>query len=467
MIYRNYSANLMMTLLLFFVASVFLDARVSYSADGTYLEMGLADFKNESYEEAIPALLKAFDAEPSSASTALHIGLAYKETLDYRQSKVYLNKALSLDPSIEKTYGHLGEVLYATNATSELEALILKARGKGVSSSRISYLEGLVHLSKGHKIRGENTLNSLIASDPGSEAAILAEKTKGSIKKGKGRLKLGVAYSYQYDDNVMLKPSQDISSVSISDESDERSVFTVKGDYTTSVGSFGLNTYYSFYKSIHNHHDELDLDAHKLSLTPSKQLGPGIVHLMTAYEHYAVDSDSYLEILSFKPSYTHPLDSNRWLKVTAGISSRDFLYTPVNQNEDRDGIVLNVGLGYIVAYGNNGAYIQLGYDFDKNNADGNNWKNRENKGSVALLHPFTDRLNLNCSISYSDNNYANSHSTYGIERKDKISAIISSLSYKYKKLNLKLEASYTDSDSNIGTYDYDRRIVGAGVEAVF
>ena len=464
---RGFSANLLLSLFLFFVASVFLGAKVSYAREGASLETGLADFKNENYEEAIPALLHAFDADPTSASTALHIGLAYKETLDYQQSKVYLNKALLLDPSIEKTYGHLGEVLYATNARNELEELLLKAKEKGVSSSQISYLKGLVHLSKGHKIRGKSKLNSLIASEPGSEAATLARKAKESIKKGKGRLKLGLAYSYQYDDNVMLKPSHDVPGVDISNESDGRSVISARLDYSTSFDNFAIKTNYSFYQSIHDDLKELDVQGHRISLTPSKKTGKGTLSLMAGYEHYTVDSGGYLEVLSLRPLYTHSLGNKSWLNFTAGVASRDFLRTPLNQYEDRDGTNINFGLGYLVSYGDKGGTLQIKYSFDKSNTDGANWKSRGNKGGIMLKYPLANRLSLNLNAGYYHKNYKNIHTTFAKKRRDRIYALNSSLKYKHENLILKLAYTYSKADSNISVYDYDRRIFGVSVEAVF
>lgn len=464
---KGFSANLLLSLFLLCVTSVLLVAKVSYAGEGSSLEMGLADFKNENYEEAIPALLKAFDENSTSASTALYIGLAYKETLDYQQSKVYLNKALLLDPSMEKTYGHLGEVLYATNATNELKELLLKAEEEGLSSSQITYLEGLVLLSKGYKIRGEEKLNSLMASEPGSEAATLARKAKRSIKKGKGRLKLAVSYSYQHDDNVMLKPSHDVSGVDISNESDGRSVITARMDYSTSFGSFDMKTNYNFYQSIHDDLKEQDVQGHRISLTPSKKTEKGKLSLMAGYEHYSVDSDDYLEVLSLIPLYTRSLGNKSWLNFTAGVASRDFMRTPVNQDEDRDGTNINFGLGYLVSYGDKGGFLQIKYSFDKDNTDGANWENRGNKGGIMLKFPLTNSLSLNLNGGYYHKNYKNIHTTFVKKRRDRISAINSSLKYKYENLILKLAYTYSKADSNIAVYDYDRRIAGVSVEAVF
>ncbi len=436
---------------------------------GSYLQQGIEDFRDENYEEALESLLRAYNAGEDPATSAYYTGLTYKEMLQYHEAREFLEKALSLNPALHEAYLHLGEVLYGLNLLQEAEEALSTAMEKGVDPPRTMYLLGLIHLKKGSFVDARGYFERVVSEYSDSPVASYARKgldTLSTIEK-KSPLRVVLSYSFQYDDNVLLKPSEEVSGVRIEGEEDSRHVFTLMADYTPDIpGPAGLTASYAFYQSLHYDLNELDIQAHRLALTPSIGTRVGEIDLLTSYEHFFLNNDTYLQMVAIKPSYTYRREKGWELTVTGGVLFKEFSYERVGGDEDRDATNLSVGVQYLSTLTSRG-YILLGYTYDSEDTDGRNWDYRGNRVSAYLYYSVLKPLSLRITTGAYLQDYTNTHTVYGRKRKDLIYTATPELVYTRGALSVRLHYSFTRSDSNLKIYDYTRNIYGLGVEYLY
>ena len=83
---------------------------ISMAQQAPALQDGIAQYKDENYEEAIEILKKVREADPESSSAAFFLGLSYKQTLDYANAMVNLQDAVTLHPKIKEALVELIDV---------------------------------------------------------------------------------------------------------------------------------------------------------------------------------------------------------------------------------------------------------------------------------------------------------------------------------------------------------------------
>lgn len=446
-----------------------LQGSMAWSADNTSLSQGINDYNNENYEEAIENLLKAVKQIPTSAEAAYYTGLTFKELIDYNSAKTYLEKAISLNPELKEAYVPLAEVLYGLGEKKKAEKHLKTAKSKGIKSADSSYLMGLILMEQGKPKEAAAEFKEATEREPRSEAGILSAEALNSMGVRESRLLLSAGYSFQYDDNVILKPSKESSIGAISDEDDTRHVFTAGGDYSISRGDLGLRAGYSFYQSLHQDLDYMDVQAHSLLIMPSYVINRGKIYLQGAYDYYLIDNEKYLKAITLKPSWSFSTEAGNGINLFAGIISKDFLQRPLSKEEERDGTNINAGIAVLFPFNADRSYVRADYTYDTEDTDGDNWDYSGHKGGLLLSQPLAPATDFTLSASYYLQSYKNRHSdpSFNKKREDKISAIEASLTYTYKGVDFNVHYSYTDSNSNMAVYDYSRNIAGIGANYTF
>jgi len=130
-------------LILLLIPSFLVDGSAFAEERTATLEKGIAEYQDESYEEAIITLEKALKEAPQSAAAAYYLGLSYKKTLNHDSARSALEKALLIDASMKESFFQLAEVYLSLNLLNETDAILEKAERSGVDSSYLHYLKGL------------------------------------------------------------------------------------------------------------------------------------------------------------------------------------------------------------------------------------------------------------------------------------------------------------------------------------
>lgn len=501
--------SILLTLLFSGRALVFLEGTEVYAAVANrYLKAGIADFEDENYEEALDSLLKAYGEEPS-AFAAYYLGRTYKKMLRHKEARKYLEESIVKYPPLADAYAELGEVLYSLRLYPEAAAALTKASEQGVKPAYTAYFKGLVflksdkpdeaiaqfekarelnssyaqkaaystglaYLVKRKMVDAHRFFEEAVRIDPDSDTAVYARRAverldRGGAGRGGGKsMKYTLGYSVHYDDNVLLKPLQDIPGVDISGEGDVGHVLSFKAAYDSMSN---LRASYYFYQSLHHDLNYLNVQVHSASLTPYLTIGKGEASLTAGYDHIFLETNGYLQVFHLRPSYTYNLDDTKGLVFSLSAAKKGFLKAPANNDEDRDGVNVSAGVSWFMRYKDRRGYLSVGYAFDTENTDGVNWDYTGNKVTFNILHPLDDRISLSLSGRYYNQKYKNTYTANGIQqgmkRSDDLYYFSPALTYRLTDVSLRFSYSYAKSNSNIVIFDYYKNTYAVDVEYSF
>lgn len=184
---------------------------VSYGEED-YLKHGIADYRDESFEEAIASLSKAHRGNPSSFDAAYWLGMSYLKTEDFKSAKEHLADGVRLSPENIALRLSYAEALYRLDefgvSASELavieaaegqrtgdfyflKGLVLSKAGKNNESieafkkakeqdPRLSqsadYQTGLVHMKENRLSEAKAAFREVVVKDPATDLALYADE---------------------------------------------------------------------------------------------------------------------------------------------------------------------------------------------------------------------------------------------------------------------------------------------------
>ncbi len=492
------------------------------------LQRGIAEYRQENYEEAIESFQKVLEDVPYSSLSEYYLGMTYKQLQNFVEARKHLRLAVYLHPKIKEAILELAELNYQLGLyldalevldlaerenlrpgqTAFIKGLVLLAMDKNPDAvasfqrarelnpelvQAADYQTGLALLNEGELENSEESFNSVIDKDPDTDMAAFAQNYTDKIQEKKReeipyRYYLGV--HFQYDDNVLLRPEDVSSAEDITGEEDALQVYTGGLEYYPNLkGPVDIDFHYSFYYSSHHDLASYDMNSHTFAVVPGHKIdNRNNVGLALSYNYTWVDDDKYFTAGAVSPTYTHLFGENQALQSFVSYQRKEFLEAPENMDEDRDADHYSLNLGWFYFFQQqkgdlipfmaafeqgslaeeNRGYLNLSYTLSRDDTEGRNWDYIGNEGAASVLIGLHEKVKLIVSgdIGYLD--FRNTHSVFGKKRRDRIYGLSTLLYYQfYKKLNLQLMYSYRRDDSNIALYDYDRNVYSAGVEYRF
>lgn len=497
--------------LLFFQQTVFSQPPPVHLMEGDkrggFLAQGIKDFKAENYEEALSSLLKARKEEPSSSVAAYYLGLTYKQLQNYKEAAIHLADALKLTPGVKDARLDLAEVYYLLGLQEESLKQLSLAEQEGVKPAQTAFLKGLVLMKldknkdaadafkkakeldasmtqaanfqigialvrEGNADEAGKMFKEVIVADPNSDMAQFANQYIEALSRkleGAKPFKLTLNANYQYDSNVILKPSSQTVSGGISGEYDSVYVGMLRAEYTpVASGQFNLKTQYSLYYSNHDRLHTYDVMSHTLSVIPGYAMMDSMLNLLLSYNYTSVDNSDYLYTGEISPGYTFTLVPGQMAQLAFRYQYKEFIKPPYAKTEDRDSQEYAASMGWFWFFAGNKGFVNLKYELNKEDTDGINWSYTGNKGDLNIIVPLTTAVKFNVygEAYYQEFDHTN---TYFLKPRQDITYTGSAmLSYKFfKNLEAQAQYTYTSADSNIAIYDYDKNVTSVGIEIRF
>lgn len=472
-----------------------------------YLKQGIANLKEENYEEAVEDLKNARKKNPNSSLEAYLLGIAFKKVQNYSDARVHLKDALTLTPPTKEAATELSDVLYQLGeneqALNELESaekiglksaqtvflkgLILSKLGKNPEAiesfqkaksldekltASADYQIAMVNLQDGRLNEARDILKEIVIRDPNADIAQFANQYIDAITKRlkeARKFKFAAGIQYQNDSNVILKPSDATVAGNITGESDSSGIATLRGEYTPKLRApYNFKAQYSFYQNLHNRLKIYDVQSHSINLVPGSNLPGGSITLLTGYNYTLVDNNNYLQTITLSPAYTFIINKIQFIQTSIKYQSKDYLKTPANSDEDRDGANYNGGISWFYLISGNNGFLNMRYEFDKEDTAGKNWIYSGNKLGLSLLYPIMEKLNLNAGGEMYLQGFENIHTTFNKKRDDKLYNLNTMLTYRiYEDVDIQLQYIYMQADSNISVYGYNKNMLTLGIEARF
>jgi len=477
------------------------------------LREGIEQYKLENYEEAAGILSQARKKTPESTAVAFFLGLTYKQMMDYPKAADNLRDAVTQSPRIKDALVELVEVLYRLPGTDTLEEALKwidVAQQENIFPAKTAFLKGLVLQKQGEYLeaieeferaesldskfqqsaefqmamcymkarelkRAREKFQAAVQLNPQSDLAGFARQYQDLVTKRidiEKPVRITLSAFGQYDSNVVLKPLEAAAAPDITDEGSRGVLTTVRVDYVPMLqGPWLFNAQYA---ASGNFHDEFstshDVITNGIYLAPGYNFGPFALNLALNYNHVLVRNpgyNQYLDNFSAGPLLRVLLNKNQLLEIFGGYDYNEYHEPPLIPDEDRDTDTYRMYAGWIKSF-ENGAFLNLKYEYSLANADGDNWSNNGHKFSLNTSIPLREYLQLQVAGQAFIQDYEHQHSVFGVNREDKLYQGSVGLTWEfYKNTNLIVQYSRTRADSNITIYDYERDLYTAGVEYRF
>ncbi len=476
-------------------------AGVTVSAEADhYIQRGMKDLDEENYEEAIMSFRKAREADPRSSLAAYLLGITYKLIQDYRSALPHLEDAVNLSPAVREAFFELAEVYYYLERFEDSIKMIDSAEAANGVTHKTAFLRGLAlmrlgryteavesftkakelnpkltqsadfHIAmalmkEGRTEEAEKALNEVVLADPNTDLAAVASRHIEVLKSGtkaQKALRLNAGLSFQYDDNVILKPSDQTAAAGITGEHDTKYVATFSAEYrTVPQKHLRIRARYSFYMSDHTNLGSHDVMSHTVMLAPSYLMERGLLSLIAADNYTLVDDVEYLDTFTLSPNYTFVLKRNQTVRASLAFQKKEFLRAPLHADEDRDSMNYSLGIAYTRFFAGRKGLLGAVYRFNEEDTDGVNWDNRSNSLQINTVIPIIENFSASASAEILHQHYKNVNTNFLKRRRDITYTFSVVLGYTLNdRLKLELRYSHIRDDSNIAVYDYRRNITG-------
>ncbi|WP_353683483.1 tetratricopeptide repeat protein [Thermodesulfovibrio sp. 3907-1M] len=496
---KKISINSFLALILIFIPFL------AYAED---LQKAVEQYRAENYEEAFEILKEVYKTKPSTMA-AFYLGLTYKQTGDYRAAKDYFYKALTGTPRINDAYVEVAEVLYFLGELKEAIHWLDEAEREFVMPSRVMFLKGVVLSKMGRfdearkafekaksidpaltqasdlqialtyaserKIKeAMKSLETLIKIEPKTDIAEFASDYLTALKTAFKEWSITLGVAYQYDDNVVSKPTTIIGVTAVDEISGKRDsavTNTLKLSYRTLPGGDLFFTGdLTLYTKNYFHSFKYDTTLSTVTLTPGLNIKDGFITLPVSYSHMWINEREYMSFFSITPTLSIQIFPGHIGQVFAGYGKREMLkyIEGFNPDEDRDSSQYSIGAGYFYPFKEKGV-LYARYDYTVDDTQGINWDSSSHRVSAGLVYPLTEKLSLQIAGEHTWQNYKNINtlSARGVQgfpetpekRKDRIYSLTSGFIFDVSKtVRANLNYYHLRADSNFPIYDYRRNI---------
>ncbi|MBI5971370.1 MAG: tetratricopeptide repeat protein [Deltaproteobacteria bacterium] len=477
-------------------------------ADSESIGRGIANLKEENYEEAIEDFKRAREEAPLSSIAAYHLGVAYKKTQAYKEAKIHLEDALKLSPAVKEAVLELADAYYQTGDNDAALAAIAIAEKENIQPGQTALLKGMVliktlkyqeaieaftkakeadasfsqaadyqigvaNMQLGRLAAAKDIFKEIIIKDPNADISGFAKQYIDAIserQKVEKEISVTVGLQYSYDDNVLLKPGDSSFAEKVTNEADSSTVATLRAEYAPkTAGPASFKAQYSYYVNAHYKLASHDVQSNTVSLVPGYNMSGSAASLIMSYNFTMVDDDDYLQTYSVSPTYQLALGGSGFAQAFYRWQRKDYKKNVLFIDETKDGDTNAAGLsGYYLFDGNKG-FVNMSYTYDREFTSGANWRYVGHKGGLGLLYPVTTKLKFNLSGEFYYQKFDKQNSVFLKSRRDRTYTGSALLSHPVWEdwVDFQLQYVFIRGDSNVAVYDYDKNVYTAGLEARF
>src|SRR3990170_1323234 len=258
------------------------------------LNQGIADLKAENYKEAIIHLKDAVTLRPGVKDGFLDLAELYYYTGQSEESLKQLGFAEEKNVRPAQTAFLKGLVLMRLERNKEAMEAFNKAKSLEASLVQAAnYQIGVALIKEGKGEEAGTMFREVIIADPNSDMAQIANQYIEALSRRAEEerpLRLSVGASYQYDDNVILKPSDQTASGGITGEEDSVYIATFRAEYAPRFsGPLGIKAQYSLYYNDHEKFGSYDVISQTIALVPGYTTRDSMLNMLLSYNFTWVD----------------------------------------------------------------------------------------------------------------------------------------------------------------------------------
>lgn len=505
-------------LFIYLVIFILFPPSAAYCQGSPYLREGLAQYKQENYEEAIVALQKARAEEPKSSVAAFYLGLAYKQTNDLQNALPNFRDAVTFIPPVREAVVELIDTLRQTGQPEEAKKWIALAERDTIEPAKVAFLKGMILQSEtkyaeaaaafekakeldkaytqsadfqigicmmGQRDYGKakERFQASIIQDPLSDLATYARRYQEVAEQRRyleRPLRLTISLLGQYDTNMLALDTHNDAppawneSVAAADKESFAMLNTVRLDYVPILKEpFVFNASYTGVSSVHEKNStSYDTLANSITLAPGVTFDNFAFNLVGNYTH-AVRRDPsyrrYSENMSIGPLVRYLVAPKHILQVYGAYTKKNYFKPVFNPElEDMSASGFDGYLNWIWLIREEGV-ISLKYAYNVDNSEGVDYDSRGHRFSANLIYPVWKAVKVQFTGEAYIQDYRHENVFYDDKkRKDRTyQGTVGLIWDVHKYVSIMAQYMRTWADSNIYAYDYTRNVYSAGVEFKF
>jgi len=383
-------------------------------------------------QQAYDRLMVAYRDGKYDNQTLFFLGLTAKQLEKYDESEKYLKELINKDPDAPKVKLELAEVVYRNGDPKEAKRLLAEVKA-----------------SNPPKRVGENI------------DAFLAFIENGQPKAFSANVSLGVLY----DTNANQGPRSDTITLydlpfTLSSDAlpsnDWAETLMVGINYTQSLteqtylqAELGLN--HQNYLSLNT----FDYSGVSFSFGPSFRQRKWVFSVPYVFNivRFGHDQDYYYLINGVAPQFGYQVSNNLMLSGSVTYAWKNFL-----SDIDRNSEVLGITPSMRLKIGKN-SLLTLGSYYGHERADVETYSNDSWGVNGSFSYSFNENLSASISPSYLNTTYKGEEVMFHKTRKDEHIPITTNIDYLIGpiKTNLTLSYTWTNNNSSIDLYKYNRQ----------
>lgn len=415
-------------------------------------QLGALYFAQEDYEKAEPLLQRVYAAEPSRPNLGYYFGfMAYRQK-NYRQAIDLLRANIPSDENFAQlTRFYAGLALSALGYPQE-------ARAEVEEAIRLQPISPL-------------TL-------PAQRFGEALEQAEERAQRFSGEVRLGLFY----DSNVTVVPnaSSDLVAQVLREERTQRdnggelAAVNLSYAWLRSLDWEGTISY-RFLQTYNNQLTDFNIQNHTPTLGVAYQ---GVIHnmlyytgLQFTYDFITLGGHKFVQRWIINPSLSLFENAGNLTTLQLRFQLKDFFDPPdLVAEERRDGVNYMIGPVHFFLYEGGRHYLKLGYQFDFDATEGENWEYRGHRllfGAQYTLPWWGMHLRYDLDLHLRSYTHANSlipvTAPRTLQRRDREAVHLFSVgkdfTLKSQHFTAALEYLFDDNHSNLGPFDYNRHVV--------
>lgn len=428
--------------------------------------MGRTYMKLERYDEAFSHLNRAWAGNPEISGLAYDMGYVNYKNGDYAKASALFKDAAKKDPADVLAHYYAGISLFKEQKYQEALDYLLRAADMSPSiKANGYYYAGICYREAGDL---NNALKKMTYARDNTTSQSLMESASNWIYAINKQKRETTPYSlyfklgYQFDDNVQLDPlDQDL----YTNEDDSLAAAYLSGRYDViDESDLTMGVGYSHYQTMHNELDNYDLMGSAVDIYATYTSEPFTYGLRYIPSYYWLDSDSYLRSHQIRPEISWEVNRNLTTRFSYRYSQNTY-FQDSNKDSDTNEIYIDI----YRSLKKEDAYVNAALAYEINAANHPDEDYTQIKLKAALSHPLPQDFTILLMGKYYDQSYDNVDTYYNVARKDAKYNLSITLSHRifYDWMSVMGTYSYTNNDSNINNYQYERTVIGLSLAAKF
>jgi len=404
-----------------------------------HFQLGVALIQQKAYKEAIKHLEKVYQKEPDRENLGYFLGFAYYQLGEYKRALDYLETA--------------------------------KATDKDIGTLTRFYI-GLAKQQLGMVKEAKATLKEIITLEPTSPLATPSQRIIEMVEleeRLRKRLNFWGDFKLYYDDNLILIPTTNVFDLHARRQESGGQLGYLRGEYFLFKKlNWESSVSYGLYQATNYNIKDNDVQDHMFSLD-SLYRGhfgrfPYNLRFTYSFDNLLLDYTWFLRRHTARPVFTLVEGKNNLSLFQYTLQTKAFHEDPSYTQDRRDAVNHEWGIFHFIHLEGFKHYLKLGYLYDAEYAEGENWDYRGNKFSVGIQCTFPWGLKLNSDFEYKDYNYKHPNIFFDIRRAD-IERVVNVLVSKefLKSFTVQIEYLRRRNTSNIALFDYAKNLYTWGI----